>query len=81
LTPLNGIEESDGLGSTAEGLRRIELSESRRALDQSNLGLPHPREIQFGLRDSAGALEQNGILSVAGDFTDEPAVSHMPRLR
>ena len=50
----------------------IELSERRRAFDQGNLDPPHPRELKLRLRDSAGALEQNGILGVAGDFTDEP---------
>jgi hypothetical protein len=42
--------------------RRIELSERRRALDQGNLGPPHPRELKLCLRDSAGSF------SVAGEF-------------
>ena len=52
-------------------LRRIELSERRRALDQGNLGPPHPREVKLSLRDSAGALEGDCILRVAGDFAGE----------
>jgi hypothetical protein len=37
-------------------LRRIELSERRRALDQGKLGPPHARELKLGLRDLASAL-------------------------
>jgi hypothetical protein len=51
--------------------RRIELTERRRAFDQGNLDPPHPRELKLRLRDSAGALEQDCILSVAGDFANE----------
>jgi hypothetical protein len=51
-------------------LRRLELSERACALDQGNLGPPHPREVKLCLRDSAGALEHDCILSVSGDFTD-----------
>ena len=51
--------------------RRIELSERRRALDQGNLGPPHPRELKLCFRDGAGALERDCILGVAGDFADE----------
>jgi hypothetical protein len=32
---------------------------------------PHPREVKLGLRDSAGALEHDCILSIAGDFANE----------
>ena len=49
----------------------IELSERRRAFDQGNLGPPHPREVELCVRDSAGALEQDCILGIAGDFADE----------
>ena len=52
-------------------LRRIKLSEGRRALNQGNLGPPHSRELKIRLRDSAGALEHHCILAVAGDFADE----------
>ena len=52
-------------------LRRIKLSERRRALNQGNLGPPHSRELKIRLRDSAGALEHHCILAVAGDFADE----------
>jgi hypothetical protein len=51
--------------------RRIELSERRRAFNQGNLGPPHPRELKLCLRDSAGALEPDCILCVAGDFAGE----------
>ena len=47
------------------------LSERRRALDQRNLGAPHSREVKLGLGESAGALKQDWILGVAGDFADE----------
>src|SRR5215471_808986 len=43
----------------------------RRALNQGKLGPPHAREVKLGLRDSAGALEHDCILAVAGDFADE----------
>ena len=56
------------LGSEPRG---IELSECRRALDQGDLGPPHPRELKLCLRESAGALEQDCILGVANDFADE----------
>jgi len=49
-------------------LRRIELSQRRRALNQGNLGPPHPREVKLSLRDNAGALEHDCILAVAGDL-------------
>ncbi|TMJ93983.1 MAG: hypothetical protein E6G77_23250 [Alphaproteobacteria bacterium] len=62
---------SDDLGDRAEQLRRIELSKRRCALDQGNLGPPHPREIELGLRGLSRALEDNGIIGVAGDFADE----------
>jgi hypothetical protein len=52
-------------------LRRLELSERARALDQGYLGPPHPREVKLCLRDSAGALEHDCILAIAGDFADE----------
>jgi len=52
-------------------LRRVELSERRRALNQGKLGPPHAREVKLGLRNGAGALEHDCILAVAGDFADE----------
>jgi hypothetical protein len=36
-----------------------------RALDQGNRGPPHPREVKPGLRDSAGALEHDCMVSPA----------------
>jgi hypothetical protein len=51
--------------------RRIELSKCSRALNQSDLGPPHTRELKLCLRDGAGALEHDCILGVAGDFVDE----------
>jgi hypothetical protein len=51
--------------------RRVELSKRRRALDQGNLGPPHPREVKLCFRDSAGALEHDCIFGVAGDVADE----------
>ena len=53
---------SDDLGDRAEQLRRIELSKRRCALDQGNLGPPHRREIELGLRGLSRALEDNGII-------------------
>ncbi len=52
--------------------RRIQLSERRRALNQGHLGPPHPRKLKLCLRDSAGALEHDCLLAVAGNFADEP---------
>ena len=52
-------------------LRRIEFSERRCALNQGNLDPSHPREFKLCLRNRAGALEQDCILAVAGDFADE----------
>jgi len=63
------MKEPDHLGDG--GLRRIEFSERRRALDQGKLGSPHAREVELCLRDSAGALEHDCILGVARDFADE----------
>jgi hypothetical protein len=51
--------------------RRIELSEGRCSFNQGDLGPPHPRELKLRLRDSAGAIEQDWMLSIAGDFADE----------
>jgi len=70
-TPVQRFKERDHLGEGGGEPRRIELSERRRALDQGNLGPPHPREVKLGLRDSAGALEQDGIFGVAGDLAGE----------
>ena len=67
--PAKRINEPDHLGRGEP--RRIELSERRRALNQGNLGPPHPREVKFRLRDSAGALQRDGTFSVAGDFARE----------
>src|SRR5262249_37414752 len=50
--------------------RRRGDSERRRAFDQGNRGPWHPREVELCLRDSAGALEHDCILSVASDFAD-----------
>ena len=63
------IKKPDHLGDG--GPRRIELSERRRPLNQSNLGPPHLRELKIRLRDSTGALELDWILGVAGDFADK----------
>jgi hypothetical protein len=62
---------SDDLGDSAKQLRRIELSERGRALDQGNLGAPHSREVKLCLSKSAGSLKQDWIVSVAGNFADE----------
>jgi hypothetical protein len=59
------------LGDGAKSLRRIELPKCRCALDQRNLGPPYPREVELCLRDSAGALQHDCILAIAGDFADE----------
>jgi hypothetical protein len=59
------------LGGGAEKPRRIELSECRRALDEGNPSPPDPREVKLGLGESAGALKQDWIPAVAGDFADE----------
>ena len=68
-TPVKLIKEPDHLGDGE--LRRIELSERRRALNQGNLGPPHPRELELCLRDLASALEGDCINGVAGDFAGE----------
>jgi hypothetical protein len=65
------IKETDDSDDGAKKPRWIERSERRGALDQGNLGLPHSREIKLCLGDSAGALEDDCILGVAGDFADE----------
>jgi hypothetical protein len=65
------MEETDDSGDGAKNPRRVERSERRGALDQGSLGLPHSREIKLCLGDSAGTLEQDGILGVAGDFARE----------
>jgi hypothetical protein len=49
----------------------IELSERRGALNQGNLGPPHPRELKLGVRDLESALEADCIISVAGNFAGE----------
>jgi hypothetical protein len=46
-------------------LRRIELSDRRRALNQGNLGPPHPREVKLCLRESAGARSSKIASSVS----------------
>ena len=38
---------------------------------KATLGPPHPREVKLSLCDSAGALEHDCILAVAGEFADE----------
>jgi hypothetical protein len=59
------------LGDGAKSLRRIELSERARSLDQGNLGTPHPRELKLCLRDLESALASNCIIGVAGNFAGE----------
>jgi hypothetical protein len=70
-TSVKRIKETDDPVDGAKNPRWIELSERRGAFDQSNLGPPHPREVKLGLCDSAGALEHDCILGVAGDFANE----------
>src|SRR5215813_11422216 len=53
VSSVKRVSDSDQLGHGE--LRRIELSERRRALNQGKLGPPHAREVKLGLRDSAGA--------------------------
>jgi hypothetical protein len=52
--------------------RRLELSDRARAFDQGNLG-PPIREVKLCLRDSAGALEHDCILAVAGLIPERSA--------
>src|SRR6266542_4965027 len=70
-TSVKRIKETDDSGDGARNRPWIERSERRGAFDQGNLGLPHSREIKLCLGDSAGALEQDWIVSVAGDFANE----------
>ena len=51
--------------------RRIEFSKRRCALNQGNLGPSHSRKFKLCLRNGAGALEQDCIATVAGDFADK----------
>jgi hypothetical protein len=53
-TPVKRINDPDHLGDGEP--RRIELSERRRAFNQSNLGPPHSRELNSG-----GALVFSGF--------------------
>ena len=67
----NALRSRIILGDGAKNLRRLELSERARALDQGNLGPPHPREVKLCLGDSAGGLEHDCILAVAVDSATE----------
>jgi hypothetical protein len=61
-----------GVVDLADGdLRTISGREYARALDQSNLRPPHPREVEFGLCDLASPLEGDCVNGVAGDFAGE----------
>ncbi len=49
----------------------IESSERMHVRDQGNFGSPHTREIEESFRSSAGAVEDDYVLGVAGDLTGE----------
>jgi hypothetical protein len=69
ITPVKRIKDPDHLGNGE--LWRIELSERRRALNQGDLGPPHPRQLKLCLRDLVSALKSDCIIGVAGNFAGE----------